>query len=384
MLKVMTAFTVELDNSEKAVREILEQIDINNLSTSTFGMISCGSEFIEAGIVKAISSALPFDVIGCTTIACSVNGNCGENALTLSVITGNGIKLSGIMSNSLAGDYDSAIKKAYEEALFTLGEKPVMCFAYVPLVFNLGGDRILASFDRHSGGIPIFGTIAVDHNSDYKTAQTFFNGNASFDCCAMMFVAGDISPKFRVASIPDIKIQKQKAIITKSLDNILIEVNNMPIAQYLGKFGIMRDNKIEGANIIPFVVDLNDGSKPMARAVFAATPEGHIVCGGSMPENATLGISAMDYEDILLTSEDKMLEINKNLGVSGVVMFSCIARYLCLGVDTTAEMEKVSHILGNKRPFQLTYSGGEICPVYTTSGRIVNRFHNYSLAICIF
>ena len=56
---------------------------------------------------------------------------------------------------------------------------------------------------------------------------------------------------------------------------------------------------------------------------------------------------------------------------------------LVLGANTTAEMEKIREAAGSERGYQFCYSGGEICPVYTESGELINRFHNCSLIACL-
>jgi hypothetical protein len=33
-------------------------------------------------------------------------------------------------------------------------------------------------------------------------------------------------------------------------------------------------------------------------------------------------------------------------------------------------------------PFLFAYAGGEICPLYTQNGRLVNRFHNMTAIGC--
>jgi hypothetical protein len=50
-------------------------------------------------------------------------------------------------------------------------------------------------------------------------------------------------------------------------------------------------------------------------------------------------------------------------------------------------MEKVQEIMnGTGIPFQFTYSGGEICPVYEKEkhdGATTNRCHNDTFTVCV-
>jgi hypothetical protein len=109
-----------------------------------------------------------------------------------------------------------------------------------------------------------------------------------------------------------------------------------------------------------------------------------VVCGGVMPVGATLSIGSIDFADVMNTTSgilNSALEAGER---SGFVMFSCLTRNLALGMDSEAEMRKAHAIIGEAAPYQFTYSGGEVCPVYGPDGRLVNRFHNATFVACVF
>jgi len=62
--------------------------------------------------------------------------------------------------------------------------------------------------------------------------------------------------------------------------------------------------------------------------------------------------------------------------------FSCLARFLTLGARYSAEAETFTKAVAGKLPYQFMYSGGEICPVPDSNGRLKNRFHNFTLVTC--
>jgi hypothetical protein len=386
MIKTLTACTLEIDNVEKAVSEILSQLDIGkNLLKNSAGIISCYSEFLETGVVKALSEKLPFDIIGCTTLSGCVQDVSSRLMLSIAVVTSNDASFSCVSSEPLSPDtFKKSVADAYNKALSRLERKPAMIFACSPLFFNIAGDNVVEAIDEVSGGVPLFGTLAVDHTKDYHTAQTIFNNSASFNSLSMLLIAGDVKPSFSVASMLDAKIMSQKAIITKSRDNILMEVNNMSVLDYMRSIGLASSGKIEGLTSIPFTIDFNDGSKPVVRAIFAMTPEGYAVCGGSMPVNTTLGVGSVDHDDVILTARNSMEKLPLGANYGGLFIFSCVARNNALGFDVSAEMDTVQNAVGGKTPFVMSYSGGEICPVYDGSGKLINRFHNETIITCLF
>jgi hypothetical protein len=259
-----------------------------------------------------------------------------------------------------------------------------MIFSCSPLFFNIAGDNVVQAIDEVSGGVPLFGTLAVDHTTDYHTSQTIFNKSASINKLSTILISGDIKPSFSVASMLDTKIMRQKAIVTKSRDNILMEVNNMSVLDYLRSIGLARSGKIEGLNTIPFTIDFNDGGKPVVRAIFSMTPEGYAVCGGSMPVNTTLGIGSIDHDDVLLTTKEAMGNLPLETENNGLFIFSCVSRNMALGFDISAEMDTIQNAIGGKVPYMMAYSGGEICPVSIGEGKLINRFHNDTIITCLF
>lgn len=384
MIKTISAHTREIDEIGDAVQEILEQLNLQeNLMKNSVGFLSCYAEFVDSGVTAAVCEQLPFDVIGISTIGNMCDGQIGDMMLVVTVLTSDDVSFSAVCTEPLSQEYCRPINDAYKNAAKRLPEAPSFILAAAPLLTNLGGDTIIKQLDSISGGIPIFGTVTVDHNEDYRQAVTIFNGRAYKENLCFILMSGNVKPKFLVASLAEEKIRKQKTIITSSENNVLKEVNGISIIKYMESLGVISGGKRDGA-IIPFVVDYNDGSKPVARVIFLLT-EDSAVCGGEMPMDATLSIGSIDYEDVIATSKLAMDSILSEGDKQGLFMFSCIARFMVLGANTSAEMEIISEKLeSSKYSYQLAYSGGEICPVLDEKGVLKNRFHNYTFAACIF
>ena len=156
----------------------------------------------------------------------------------------------------------------------------------------------------------------------------------------------------------------------------------MSAQAYLSSIGLLHGEGIEAVSSVPFVVNYNDGSQPVARAIYSLNSDGSASCGGIMPKGGTLSIGRMDVEDILLTAEQSLEKLLKHEGVNGIIMFPCLGRNMVLGLTPLIEIEKVQGILGASPPWHLAYSGGELCPVYGSDGGTVNRFHNFTFIAC--
>jgi len=379
MIKSITAITREIDDADVAVSEITKALNIeNDLQKNSLGIISCFAEFEETGVLKAICDALPFDCIGATTTMCSAEDETDQVMFAINVLTSDDCSFESI-ALPITEDYAKSIGTDLTGLLSRREDKPALMLSYFPLMTTVSGDMILTAIDDATGGTPQFGTVAIDHSNDYSTACTIRNGQTYREAAVLGLIYGTVDCSFEIASLDEEKIGKQTAIITESSGNLLIGVNGKPALEYLNEIGITKADLETGLGILPLVVDHKDGTKPVARAVFALTPDGYTVCGGAMPVGATLAVGRIVMNDVLQTTEGVVKHIDVKGGA--ILSYSCMARYLSLGANSEAEAEKVSELTGGKN-YIYAISGGEICPLPDADGKLKNLFHNYTNVIC--
>lgn len=385
-MKMLRAFTFEVDEPELAVSEILEQLDYdNNRLAHSVGIVTCHPDFIESGVLRAISEALPFEVVGSTSLASATDGDMGIEILTLAVLTSDEVSFCTALTESLWDEQTAPIKKAWETALAALPAPPSLILTYQPMMNHVGGEKLAMDISVASGGIPLFGTLTCDHNFDFSQAYSICNGECYKDRLVMVLLNGPVSPRFFHISIEVKDQMQQKAVITGSAVNVLQSVNDMPAVDYLASLGLERDGTIDGTVAIPFLVDYNDGTQPVCRGVFMVTEEGWAVCGGDVPEGALLSTATLDYDDVMHTT-GKVLDAVQKAAKPGdsLLLVSCNSRSVALGTEPLAEMELVRDRLSGVLPYHMLYSGGEICPVHAEGGGTRNRFHNFSFTACLF
>ena len=379
MIKTLTACTREIDDAAVAIAEIKKTLDIEkNLLKNSLGIISCFTEFDESGVLKAICDALPFECIGTTSSLCAAGPEIDQIILVITVLTSDDCNFK-TTAIPVDDGYKESINQRLSGFLNETQEKPVFFLSYFPLINAISGDMMLSAIDSVTGGIPLFGTAAIDHTMDYSMSKTIHNGQMFREAIVLGAVYGKPNFMFEIASIDESRIRSQKAIITKSNGNVLISVNEKTAIDYFEGIGVTKDELSIGLGIIPLVVDLKDGTKPVARAVFALTDEGYAVCGGIMPEGAALTIARIDKNDVLQTTENTLKPLVTNDGV--ILSYSCLARFLALGATNKAEAEKVRDVVG-KLKYHYACSGGEICPLADAHGKFKNIYHNYTNVIC--
>jgi hypothetical protein len=391
MIKTITIHTSEIDDPEAAVAELCGLLENEGpLLAHSVGLVSCFADFISAGIVEDLAKKLPFEIVGTTSIAGASKAAAGEVFLFLTVLTSGDVEFAAGLTDPIGEEDISPIRAAWESVSAGRAGKPVLMLSFAPLLTNVSGDFFAGAFSSVSGNVPNFGTLAVDHNADYHESMVIFHGDAYRDRYAFILLYGNVKPIFIVGGLSEKRAFRDKGVVTASAGNQLEGVNGISVADYLLGLGLQEgpDGAIMGINAHPFILDYNDGTQPVIRVMFAITPEGYAVCGGNMPEGASLQVGVIDATEVLSVTEETIkiaLAIGRSNGVgSFMLIFSCIGRYFAQNFHPEAEMQKVQEVLKDSLPFHLCYSGTELCPVYERNGNTRNRSHNDSIVICMF
>ena len=385
-MKTVVAYTAEVDDIEVAVEDILNQLDVeNSLCKNTVGILTCHYEFVDSGVVKAVSDALPFDVVGIVSLSEAVHAESGLCLLGLMVLTDDEDAFVAKLTSSLLEGSDQAIREAYLEATAGREAAPALILPFAPFILQNNGDDYAATISEVSGGVPCFGTIAVDGTNDFSNCYMLYNGEAYLDRMGMILLYTKTVPKFFLATISPEKIYNKPAIVSKSQGHIVQEVNGRPLIEYFQELGLGDASQEQYATAsVPFMLDYGDGTPPVSKVFIGYTPEMYGICAAVMPEGATLNVGAFDKEDVLFTSgqavDRAMDDIAKG---SGVLIFSCLARSMSLGGDILAEEELIREKLKDKVPFLMATSGGEFCPTQVSDAKAINRFHNNTFIACI-
>jgi hypothetical protein len=385
MVNMLNAITAQIDDPEAAAAEILEQLDIGrNLRTNSVGLVACNYEFIDSGALKALSKALPFDIAGVTTLGNAARGLCGSDYLSISVLTADDVRFSCAVTGRITEEnLVEEMKGIFRRAGESLGASPDFILTYVPTIGSLGAAPFFNEIKRLSGDTPVFGSFACDQTLKSRESKVIYNGEEYRESLALVFMEGNVHPRFFVTPIPERDIQQQHAVITESEGVILKRVNNMPVMDYLSTLGLTRDGGIEVKAAVPIIINYRDGSRPVAMGIYDVTPEGYVRCVGEVPVNSALAIGVLDYENIMETAESTVSRFLDCRDINGILMYPCLTRNMMLGLNGTDEMEKIISLLGDAAPYQICYAGGEICPTEGADGKLVNRVHNFTFVACI-
>jgi hypothetical protein len=383
MIKMLTAYTCEIDDCKTAVSEILEQLDLDhNALGNSVGFVNFHSAFLETGVVKAISDALPFDTVGYTSSGCSVPGARNNIMLTAAVLTSGDVSFSSGVSAPVEDNPRERISELYSRVQSNLPGAPAFFYMIAPIMRNIPGDEFVEIVDELSGGVPIFGSLPSTHMVDFSGVYTFFNGEYYPDALVLTAMSGDIRPSFFLTNMPNDRRIRRGDLITDAEKNVIFKINGISVYEYLESIGLAENGSIYGASSIPMVLTLPDGFS-VIRSLHSVTEEGHVICLGGVPVGSLAAFSIGDADYVTRSAVEILNEALRAPDIHCMLLFSCAARKWVLDAQADREMEKIAQLLDGACQYQFSYSGGEICPVRLPGGPLANRFNNFSLVICV-
>jgi len=383
MIKMYTARTSEVDEIDEAISEIKDQIDFSALKKNSGGLIFCHIDFIESGVVDALCEALPFHVIGMTSMASADEQGYSLFELTLTILTSDEVSFEVGMTDNINHDnYVDQIEHLYSDVRSRMVSDPAMIFTFVPYIRDVAGYEVVAAMDKSCGGIPMWGSITNSVDFNYEMVHTICNGKFLSAGLAMMFLNGPVDPKFIVASIPERNIANNRAVITKSEGAILHEVNDLPVLEYLANIGLVITK--QNITTTPLMMYYEGAEEPVALGFYTLFEDGSVLTGGEMPEGTSFAVGSIDTQGIFESAEEGLKQILDCEEREATLLLPCVTRYIMLAPEQEAELELIDHKLaGSGKPFMMGYSGGEICPMVGPDGKLHNRFHNYTFCACI-
>ena len=378
MVKMLNAFTSEIDDVDIAVSEILSQLKIDeNLLTNSIGIVACSGDFIETGVLKAICDRLPFSTIGMETSASMAAGECGQLILTVSVISSDDSTFISAISDEL-DDSEEKIMAFCRNASNNFDKEPKMIFALCP--FNIesavNAETIFNIINDSYPNIPVFGGTAGAADDCNTHKRIIFNGDAFNNRIVLAAFCGKIEPKFICRDISMNKIVRENGLVTQSDKNIICGINNIKFDEFLLKLGISRALLKEHIYMIPFWFDFNGRNEPISRAVFEITQDGCGICSGNIPTGITMALGKYRKKDVLDTAGKFFEDSCKHGKLNGVFILSCFGRFLSLEADFNSEMKLLQELFG-ETPFHLVYSAGEYLSMETNEKE--RNWHSFSI-----
>ncbi|MCL2517031.1 MAG: FIST C-terminal domain-containing protein [Oscillospiraceae bacterium] len=390
MLKCASVYTYEIDAPEIALGEIKSQLEKKiTLLENSVGIIMCNPEFITSGVVAYISENLPFDLAGVTTASQAVNNEAGELILTIFVMTSDDTWFKSGVTGDLEDEIDGPVIEAVEKAAAGMPGMPKLALIFPPLILKNSGDAYINACKQVLPAVPIFGTVTIDDTLTFEGSETIYNGKNYKYAMPFVLCYGNINPRFLIGTLPDDKVMPYRGEITKSSGPFVQEINNINAFKYFESIGFISNGALaENFLFVPFIIDQKkredyDGI-PVVRGHAAFMENGTAIFRGDVDEGSTFTLLTCGPDEVMLTTQQKIEQLNEMPDINGAILFPCIVRRMMTQrVGPLTELELIRKIINPEIPYMMGYAGGEICPTSVKNGVPTNRFHNYSLIILI-
>lgn len=173
--------------------------------------------------------------------------------------------------------------------------------------------------------------------------------------------------------------------ITKSEDNILYELDHIPIYDFYSKYleGIVEDMK-EAAKIYPFGLATASGEDRLIRAFLRFDENKNAVFAGDMPEGSKVRLLRTNINHLLdsaaIAAENSWKPFNMQDPEFALIV-NCNARKLVLQDWLDEEIVAVKNHLGKRTKSIGFYSSGEFSPQYQDTK---TELHNHTMTITTF
>jgi hypothetical protein len=381
MFNVFGASTLEIDDVDIAIKELTDAFSGKTFLKNTAAVITCHGDYIDEGVVSAISEHFGFPIVGITAKSGADMNGLSEFILTMTVFTSDTAEFAAVLTDPVTPDSKEMLQSKYKEA--ASGRKPALTLIFPGLLTPVSGDFYVNALSEVAADVPLFGALAVDHTADYGKSRVIYQGESYTDRAAMLLIFSDeIKPIFLTGTLPLNIVSRDKAVVTDAEGRLIKTVNDISAKDYFISVGVREnaDGSLEGINMCILSVDFGDGTPPVIRALFSVTPDGSVTCGGDIPIGAKISIAYIETADIIASDKELVAAYGDKVADSQyMLIFSCIGRFFLLGYDSSAEMELIKNGDPAGMPFAMAYCGGEICPTFTEDGKLVNRAHNHTL-----
>jgi len=270
-----------------------------------------------------------------------------------------------------------------------LGEEGKKSYANAAFIIASGwsnvmdGEEIIKGIEGgFGGGVTIFGGMAGD-DLTMTGPKVFALGKNSTTGLVALIIDEDKVDVSGVATCGWKPIGITKTI-TKSSGNIVYTIDDKPaldlVMKYLGlnlEDYSLNNTVFSLGAYYPLQLEREDAPAVMRTAMLGNAEDRSLVCAGNIPQGSKVRFSLPPDFDVIDTVVEECTGVKERelQDADAVIMFSCISRYLSLGIMTSEEIERVNAVWNAPLIGLFTY--GE----YGKSKGGQHEFHNNTCCV---
>ena len=387
-MRAYSAFTLEIDDLDAAVEELAARIAAGGeLAKNSCGIVFCDYDLDGEELAQRLQKRFPFPLIGVTGLGIiTKDQSFSDGAIALTVLTADDCDFQTALAES---DSVGGIEESYRR--LDDGAPARVIFAFAGCQSNIVADAMIETFDRLTGGAPVFGGRASDDWS-FGRGGVLAAGGFHHDKVAYLRISGNVNPQL-VISHGSGEISNFHKKVTKSSGQVVYELDGRGFVDVLHEVGLggVNDGMAKEFLGTPFLVSKKtpDGDEFAAMRVLKELDRGANagVFLADVPEGSEISITLLNHDEVEKTAKSAINRMfariaqNADNAYSAVFCVSCAARYSLMIPDREAE---VRHFGGKLAGLNMMgfYSHGEFCPVGGRhTGKLYNAAHNETFAL---
>ncbi len=173
-------------------------------------------------------------------------------------------------------------------------------------------------------------------------------------------------------------------IITKSKENVLFEIDDLPALDLYSKYLGDKASELPQASLLfPLNLTPKGKSKPVVRTILSINKENNsMVLAGDVPEGSKVQLMMASVDAIVDGAYEaaKLAMENRISSPQLALLVSCIGRKLVMDQRVEEEIEEVLHVIGKQTSLTGFYSYGEMAPFHGETGC---ELHNQTMTLTL-
>jgi hypothetical protein len=390
MLKTYVVDIKEIDDAEFALEELEAQMKDIPLLKNSMGIVSINTDYISSGVYAAVQAALPFKLVGATTLVTATKNELSTYLFSIMILTSDDAEFSFALSDALPdeGSVAAITQECYKNALEGLANEAKLAFFFTTFNPKNYTDEYIRAMSEIRDDIPIFGTLTIsEENNQVAFGKLLYGGEAFERRVAVVAVSGIHDARFYSSSVSQSGIMADDiGVVTKSKGNHVYEINNIPVTQFLEKVGFDPGMADKGAQSTSFFMKIkNDAGEIVsswAGGVYAYI-DGVAMFNSDIPEGTILSLFNTTKEEIMNTANTLVKNIKAERSEGFALVYTCVSRQFTMLDAYKAEYEFIRDSLAENFTVLVSGAGGEICPVSAPGEKLYNKGQGYTVIACV-
>lgn len=388
------AATREFDDVEKMFGDLSDVVSPRG-GAGGIGFLSCSSRANYDALTPLLRARAPFPIVGGTTLASPFASRGDEFGAALTVVRNPEIRNAvGVSAPIDSMDDASLVRNLYRECLAGLGADPGVILVFMPVIRGLMADRFMPGLFELAGDVPVFGGMVSDDFDSHRFA-VFADGRPYRDRIVLVMLGGGIRPLFGVDC--DVTQMSPYAFtVGEARGNDVLRVDDMTFCEFLRELGFREEvNRL--TDFLPSVIvrggmSERDGRPEITHLVRTDPESGAGTFATAIAAGSTITLGRLSRRCIEDSANRCLAEMACRMGAmqqegyafSMVFCLPCVARHFAAAGGDNIDGEAMRRLLPAGVPWFGYYGFNEICPTTDRNGRLFNRPHSDSIAVCAF